>query len=335
MILKVTLKDIAEDTGYSISTVSRVLNGSNKISTKTRREIYQSAKKLKYPVYRSINGDTLIDTLTVNLVLTRFHVGEFYASFYEGFNSAATKHNIQLSMTSLRCPFDKALKRIKKLSESKNDGLILFAPEFKNSEYRKVRNVLPENYPIVSNGLIENPIFSTVTFDGYSGGFLAAEHFKKQGYRNCGIIRGDFDAVEARYRSNGFRDYIFQAPEMELGWDFHGDFSFESGKKAFQDFQKQEIKPRAVFASNDAMCHAFMEEALMHGYNVPGDIAMIGYDDLPICERHRPTITSIHTDYQKLGEVTMEKLKELLSNPKQEKGVLSLVPVTLSKRESS
>ncbi len=333
--MKVTLKDIAEDTGYSISTVSRVLNGSDKISTPTRREIYQSAKKLKYPVYRSINGDTLIDTLNVSLILTRHHIGEFYASFYHGFNVAAQKHNIQLSLTSLRCSFDQALKRIKKLSNRKNDGLILFAPEFRNSDYRQVYDALPENYPIVSNGLIENPVFSTVTFDGYSGGFLAAEHFNKQGYHSCGIIRGAFDAIEARYRSNGFRDFIFQSPEMELSWDYHGDFSFESGREAFREFQKLEIKPRAVFASNDAMCHAFMEEALMHHYDVPGDIAVIGYDDLPICEHHRPTITSIHTDYEKLGEVTMEKLKELLSNPKQEMGVLSLVPVTLKKRESS
>lgn len=333
--MKVTLKDIANDTGFSISTVSRVLNGSDKISTKTRREVYQSAKKLKYPIYRSINGESLIDTLNVSLILTRFHLGEFYASFYYGFNIAAQRHNIQLSMTSLQCPFEQALKRIKKISEHKNDGLIIFAPEFKHSEYQQVFDELPENYPVVSNGLIENPVFSTVTFDGYSGGFLAAEHFKNQGYLSCGIIRGAFDAVEARYRSNGFRDYLQQAEGMELNWDYHGDFTFESGKAAFRDFQKMENQPRAVFVSNDAMCHAFIEEALMNGYNIPKDIAVIGYDDLPICERHRPSISSIHTDYQKLGEVTMEKLKELLSNPKQEKGVLSLVPVTLKKRESS
>lgn len=333
--MKVTLKDIAEDTGYSISTVSRVLNGSDKISTSTRREIYQSAKKLKYPVYRSLNGDTLLDTLNVSIVLTRYHIGEFYASFYHGFNVAARKHNIQLSMISLRCPFEEALKRIKDLSHQKNDGLIIFAPEFRHPEYQKVLEVLPERYPVVSNGLIENPVLTTVTFDGYSGGFLAAEHFKKQEYHSCGIIRGAFDAVDSRFRSNGFRDYIFQAPEMELSWDYHGDFTFESGKEAFKDFQKLEHKPRAIFASNDAMCHAFMEEALMHGYDVPGDIAVVGYDDLPICERHRPSISSIFTNYQKLGEITMEKLKELLSNPNQEKRMLSLVPVTLNKRESS
>lgn len=333
--MKVTLKDIAEDTGYSISTVSRVLNGSDKISTSTRREIYQSAKKLNYPVYRSINGEPLVDTLNVSLIVTRHHIGEFYASFYHGFNVAAQKHNVNLSLTSLRCSFDDTLKRIKDLSHQKNDGLIIFAPEFRRPEYQKVQEVLPDKYPVISNAAIENPVLTTVIFDGYSGGFLAAEHFKKQGYKSCGIIRGAFDAVEARFRSNGFRDYVFQASDMELSWDYQGDFTFESGKAAFRDFQRQQSKPRAIFACNDAMCHAFMEEALMYGYDVPGDIAFVGYDDLPICERHRPTISSIFTDYQKLGEVTMEKLKELLSNPNQDKRMLSMVPVTLAQRESS
>lgn len=333
--MRVTLKDIAEATGYSISTVSRVLNGSDKISTKTRREIYQSAKELNYPMYRSMNGDDLIDTLNVSLILTRFHLGEFYASFYYGFNVAAQNQNIQLSLTSLNAPLSKSIARIKKLSEMKNDGLILFAPEFKHADYKKVRDVLPDKYPVVSNGLIENPVFSTVTFDGYSGGFLAAEHFDERGYTRCGIIRGAFDAIEARYRSNGFKDYIAQAGSMNLCWDYHGDFSFESGKEAFREFHQLDEQPRAIFASNDAMCHAFMEEALMHGYDVPEDVAVVGYDDLPICARHRPSISSVHTNYQKLGEVTMEKLKEILSKPKQEKGVLSMVPVNLEVRESS
>jgi DNA-binding LacI/PurR family transcriptional regulator len=333
--LKVTLKDIAKDTGYSISTVSRVLNGSDKISTSTRREIYQSAKKLNYPVYRSLNGEPLVDTLKISLIVTRHHIGEFYASFYHGFNVAANKHNVQLSLTSLRCPFEESLKRIKELSHQKNDGLIIFAPEFRRPEYKKVQKVLPAKYPIISNAAIENPVLTTVIFDGYSGGYLAAEHFKKQGYKTCGIIRGAFDAVEARFRSNGFRDYVLQAPDMKLCWDFQGDFTFESGKEAFKDFQQQEQKPRAIFACNDAMCHAFMEEALLHGYDIPGDIAFVGYDDLPICKHHRPTISSIFTDYQKLGEITMLKLKELLSNPKQDKRMLSLVPVTLMHRESS
>lgn len=219
---------------------------------------------------------------------------------------------------------------------SKNiDGLILFAPKYTREDYKTIKEILPDKYPVVSNGLIENPIFSTVTFDGYSGGYSTAKHFEDQGYEKCGMIRGAFDAIEARYRSNGFKDYIIQAENLELIWDYSGDFSFNSGREAFNAFHKAKEKPRAVFASNDSMGHAFIREALIHGYDIPGDIAVVGYDDLPICNRLHPSISSIHTDYRQLGDVTMKKLKDLLSNPGQEKGVLSLLPVNLEVRESS
>lgn len=333
--MKVTLNDIAKETGYSISTVSRVLNGSDKISTKARREIYRSAKRLNYPIYRNLNGEKIVDTLKVFFIVTGFHIGEFYASLFEGMTKAAETYNAQISLISLKKPFEEVLKTIKELSNEKYEGMILFAPEFDKEHYQKILEVLPEKYPVVSNGLIENPVVSTVTFDGYSGGYLAGEHFHKKGYTTCGIIRGPFEKSDARYRSNGFRDYIFQAPDMELSWEYHGDFTFESGIKAFKSFQKADTKPRAIFASNDAMGHAFLEEALAHGYDVPGELALMGHDDLPICERHRPTISSIHTDYEKLGLVTMEKMKEILANPEQQQGVLSLVPVTVAERESS
>lgn len=333
--MKVTLKDIAEETGYSISTVSRVLNGSDKISKKARREIYQTAKRLKYPIYRTLNGEKIVDSLKIFFVVTGFHIGEFYASMFNGLNNAAEKHNAQLSMISMQKSFDEMLQAIKELSKEKYEGMIIFAPEFHKENYEKLKEALPDDFPIVSNALIENPTVSTVTFDSYSGGFLAGEHFRNQKYSKCGIIKGPFKKAEARYRSNGYRDYIFQAPDMELCWEYQGDFTFESGIEAFKSFEKAENKPRCIFASNDVMGHGFLEEALKNNYNVPKDLALIGYDDLPICTRHRPTISSIHTDYETLGMVTMEKMKEILTNPDQQEGVLSLVPVNLEVRESS
>lgn len=334
--MKVTLKDIAEETGFSISTVSRVLNGSDKISAKTRRTIVHTAKRLNYPIYHTLNGGSQVETLKVFLVVSGFHVGEFYSSLFDGLNRAAEEKNIRLSMLSINRPFNEMVESLKELANNQHaDGLILFNPEFRKEDYEQLKEALPNQYPIVSNGLIENPIFTTVSFDSYSGGYLAAEHFSQRGYQTCGIIRGPFQKAEARYRANGFRDYIFQTKDMNIVWEYNGNFNFKAGIRAFRDFQQSDKKPRAIFACNDAMCHGFMEEALMNGYKFPDDLAIIGFDDLPICERHRPKISSVHTSYKKLGNVTMEALREIISNPKQQKGVLSLVPVELITRASS
>lgn len=334
--MKVTLKDIAEDTGYSVSTVSRVLNGSDKISSKTTRRIYRSAQRLNYPISNSKNGTYTGRALKNICIATEFRWGEFYSSLFYGLDRAAQKSQVHLSLTSLPQPFTQAIQMLKRLVEDRYyEGLIIYAPQFTRKHYRKLFNTLPKNYPIVSNALIENPVIPTVTFDGYSGGYMAAEHLYNQGYRNCGVLKGPMEKPEARYRFNGFRDYISQNPDMELGWTYAGNFSFESGAEAFHNFEQSTNKPRAIFASNDNMGHAFLEEAIKHNYNIPDDIALIGYDDMPICRRHQPTISSVNTDYEKLGVITMEKIKEMIKNPGQRQGVLSLVPVTVEARQSS
>ena len=188
----------------------------------------------------------------------------------------------------------------------------------------------------MSNGLIENPIFPTISFDGYRGGFLAAQHFYDNGYLSCGVIKGSDEKAEARNRVHGFRDFIGQQ-NMSLDWQHDGDFTFESGLQAFDSYQASPRKPRAIFGCNDVMCHGFMEAATEFGYTFPGDIAVIGFDDLPICSRHKPAISSISTPYEKLGRSTLSTIINMITQSANQDGMgmLSLLPVTLSQRTSS
>ncbi len=333
--MKPTLEDIANETGYSISTVSRALSGSKKISLATRKLIFQTANELNYPVYTTTDGDKLLDDLKIHFVITGFHQGEFYASFFHGMNQAEQKRSMQLSLISIQKPFKELLVALKELSKQKHDGLILYTPTFGQSEYAQIKDSLPNDYPVISNHLVENPVFPTVTFDTYSGGYLAAKHFAKRGYMSCGIIEGPFHKAGTRNRVNGFKDYIQQHEDMELVWQYSGDHSFDSGISAFKDFHESETKPRAIFACNDVMAHAFIQEAMINEYEIPGDFAIVGYDDLPICKRHKPTISSIHTSYEKLGTITIDKMKNMLTNPDKAKSILNYVPVSLVERESS
>jgi DNA-binding LacI/PurR family transcriptional regulator len=333
--LKPTLEDIANKTGYSISTVSRALSGSKKISLATRKLIFKTANEINYPVYTTSDGDKLLDDLKIHFVITGFHQGEFYSSFFHGMNKAEKKRSIQLSLISIQKPFKELLISLKALSKKGHDGLILYTPTFDQSEYAQIKDALPKDYPVISNHLVENPVFPTVAFDTYSGGYLAAKHFAKQGYMTCGIVEGPFHKAGTRNRVNGFKDYIQQHDGMELVWQYSGDHSFDSGVDAFKEFHNLKSKPRAFFATNDVMAHAFMQEALIEEYDIPGDIAVVGYDDLPICKNHKPSISSIHTSYEKLGTITIDKMKNMLTNPDQAKSILNYVPVSLVERESS
>ncbi|NGP88882.1 LacI family DNA-binding transcriptional regulator [Fodinibius halophilus] len=332
--MKVTLKDIAEDTGYSISTISRALNGLDKTSTKAKREILKSARKLNYPLHNKIDSATATGDLNVMLI-TGVEIGEFYASFFNGINNAASREKVRLSLTSLENEIPDLQEIANNIEEQSYNGLIINTPRFSTAQYRKLKEALPDDFPVISNEVLDNQIFDTVGFDNYSAGNLVAKHFEDRGYTTCGIIRGPSEKTAARLRGHGFTDYINGVEDMEILLEAEGNYSFDSGVQAFQAFEQLEEKPSAIFSANDNMCKAFMKEAMLEGYTFPDDIAIVGFDDLPMCRNHRPTISSVHTDYELLGKVSIQKMKEMLANPEDPKTLLSLVPVELNVRESS
>lgn len=332
--MKVTLKDISEDTGYSISTISRVLNGLDKTSTKARKEIIKSARKLNYPIQKKLDGAAASGILDV-LLITGIEIGEFYASFFNGLNNAANREKVRLSLSSLENKVPEIEAIADKIERESFNGLIINVPGFSTDHYKKLKEMLPEDFPVISNEVLNNQVFDAVGFDNYGGGHLVAKHFYDRNYNSCGVIRGPEMKNVSRQRAHGFNDFLKRKPDMDILWEYDGDFSVESGIEAFKAFEKLEDKPRAVFACNDAMCQSFIKEAMVRGYEFPEDIAIVGFDDLPLSSRHNPTISSVHTDYEVLGAVSIQKMKEMLANPDQPKGLLSLVPVTLNVRESS
>lgn len=333
--MKVTLQDIANATGYSISTVSRVLSGSNKISGTARTDIIAAAQRLKYPLNRIRAADKVQSDLNVALI-TDFHEGEFYASYFHGFAKSARTLNLRLSLLSLDNPRKEVKEYIGQVSDQYYDGAILFLPELTREDYDSLVSDLPDQFPIISNALIESPVIPTITFDGYGAGHIAAEHFAKQGYATVGIVKGPVHKAETRFRYMGFKDYCqAQRGKTNLTWEYLGDFSFQSGVDAFADWKKQANRPRAVFLSNDLMATGFMEAARVDNLRIPQDVAILGYDDLPMCRHSHPEISSICTDFTALGLTTLRTLKSKILHPEEPVGVQSLIPVSLNARASS
>lgn len=331
--MKVKLKDIADNTGYSISTVSRVLNGSYEIGKEARQKILKSADELQYPVNKA---KLIPDRKTLQYALiTDFHPGEFYASYFYGINKAAKNEGVRLMLISVEDPHKDVSNLITDLSPKSLDGAIIFTPELNHQEHDKIRELMDPDIPIVSHSLLHNPSIHTITFDGYTAGHLVADHFEQKGYNEVAIIKGPFSKAETRFRYNGFRDYIQQSSQLDMVAEFEGDFNFEGGKEAFESFQKLDRKPRAIFASNDLMAHGFMVHAKYFGYHFPDDIALIGYDDLPMCEHNYPKISSVRTDFKSLGLSTFQKLKDMITGSNQHQGKLNLISVDLIERDTT
>lgn len=334
---KVTLKDIANDTGLSISTVSRALARSGKISAENEKKIFESAERLNYSFNKL---DTPLD-LRKNIfiaLITRFHIGEFYSSFYDGFDRATKGTNTNIALVNVSNASVDEITLINELHKTNFDAAIVFLPDFDQDDYTKLIEHTDSKFPIISVAPIANPVMDTITFDTYRGGHLVADHFHRQGFRKLGIIHGPQNKSEAMLRRNGFVDFIQSNSELELVWQFDGNFENRSGHEAFQSYKSTQDKPEAIFCGNDSMAVGFMQSALHEGLNIPGDVAIIGYDDLPVCGYNSPSITSVHTPFEILGKKAIKYLLERLksgSTKTEHAGYVSLVPVSLSVRESS
>ena len=334
--MKPTLKDIADSTGLSISTVSRVLRGKAKRNSANVASIIEAARNLNYPIY---NNDDLLISEESNLfvaLLASTEIGEFYSTLFTGFSEASRLAETNLSLFDAVPPVERVVELLHELASKRFDAAILFLPMLFEPDYQYILDEAPASLSIISAATVFNPVMDTVSFDSYRGGHLVGKHFHDRGYHDIGVVLGNTNRNESLLRKSGLTDYIQHHSDMDLIWQFEGDYSFESGQEAYVAYTKLAKKPRAIFFINDNMCFGFMEQALRDGVRIPGDIALVGYDDLPICSHHYPSLSSVHTDYIQLGITAFNMIDQKTNDTsKEHQGLVSMVPVSLSVRESS
>lgn len=333
---KTTLHDISEYTGLSISTISRILRGESSPSSANVETTIDAAIKLNYPLNVGfLKNKYQFKSQTRVALITTLFPSEFYAALLSGINNAADLTNIDLSIHHIDLHQIDLQDYLKELITGGFEGAVLFLPQFDENKYEYLLNDLPPSFALISILPVQNPVIDTITFDSYGGGYLVAQHFHNKGYLDVGIINGPFDRHESLLRRNGFQDYISKHKDLNLVWNYNGDFDYVDGFSAFAHYLSSDVKPRAIFCANDVMCLSFVAKAAEYGIKIPDELAICGFDDLPICEFVFPALTSVKTDYFMLGKKVLDVLKGKLSGNEQHHGVQSLIPVSISKRESA
>jgi len=328
--MKVTLKNIAKKSGVSIATASRILKRTKTNYTDKELKVIQIAQNLGYPYIAYKKHSKKTHKIAIIL---KMGIGEFYPSLLNGFIESSYKSNYQFSMSMIDTnkktdPTDDIIEIV-----NQYDGACILITKLIDKDYLKIKKHT-FNKPIISIAPIPNPIFNTVSFDSYRGGYLTAKSFFENGYNNLGLICGPNNSTEANYRKNGFIDFVNTHKSMKINWIYNGDYSIESGHDAYLNLKKNNIKKITLFSCNDSMALGFMKEAIEDGIKIPQDLRVSGYDNLPICNNISPSLSSINTDYKKLGKqviLTFDQMK----NQELSESILSLIPIELINRKST
>jgi len=321
--MSVTIRTVADEAGVSPATVSRVFNDTAPVDPSTRERILEAADRLGYVPNATARNLSLNRTHTFGVLLP-FLTGEYFPEVIRGLNQAAREHD-RLLMLSSSHHSSKDLRRALGSMNGRVDGFVLMLPQLAPAAYEQH---LPDDVPaVLLNSTPEGHDHSVLSIDNREGARLATRHLIEQGHERIGIITGDAANCEARERLAGYRSALDAAglPQCEQ-WVVEGDFTRSSGKGGARTLMEATPPPTAIFGSNDYMAMGAVRALEETGYAVPGDVAVVGFDDLPSAQHFAPALTTIDARMVDLGTGAVSLLMEMIDGETTARYVRRLEP---------
>ena len=323
-----TIDDVAARAGVSIGTVSRVLNGLNRVSPETRRRTLQAIEDLQYQPSNLARGLALRRTKTIGLVIPSI-TDSFFSGFVRGVEETATAASYSMLVRSQPWS-DEGAAYEQLFTPTQVDGLVLAAinvtrPLLDQLTARGVRvAVCQEDL----GGYVP-----TFLADNYEGARELVEHLVGHGYRRIAYITGSDRTPDSKERLRALRD-VLQEHGLALpeAYVMPGDFNTGTGYLAMQALLNLNEPPEAVFAANDQMAADAIRAVRERGLQVPGDIAIVGFDDIALANYTAPALTTVRQPTYRMGQLAAEAILE----PQSGRGASARVvlPTELVIRES-
>lgn len=306
-----TIKDVARVAGVSVATVSRTLNGHANVTEPTRAHVMGVVAKLRFVPSSAAQSMITRRTHTVGALLPDLH-GEYFSELIRGIDLAARARGLHLLVSSSHGDAAEAAAALRAMN-GRVDGLLVMSPHVSaDFLWGNVSDDLPA---VLMNTRVDGGDHSSFAVDNHGGAYAMVQHLVGRGHRDIAFVAGPESNFEAQERLRGYRAAI-----ADLLPDFgeqvlQGDFTQASGFRAGSQLVALSDRPTAVFASNDVMaigCLSALNEA---GLKVPGDIALAGFDDIPISRYVNPPLTTVRARITELGELALERLAAEIEAP--------------------
>jgi len=307
--MSTTIQDVADRADVSVATVSRVLNGSDRVRENTKETVVEAARSLGYHPNETARNLRAQETRMIGVLLPNMH-GEFFAQVTRGLDQRAREYGHHLLVSNSHTQEDEAKSVIQSLL-GRVDGLILLWPRLSHDF---LGDLVPEGLPVVLlNTDRSTSRFQTLAFDNHDGAYAAVEHLAEHGHERIACLSGGTQNFDAQKRLAGYRAAVadhdlIADPSLEI----EGDFTREAGRAAVERLLNLTPRPTALFASNDSMALGVLRGLHEAGLEAPDDLALVGFDDIPMAHYVAPSLTTVHAPMKELGERAIERLLALV-----------------------
>lgn len=307
---KPTLGMVAELAGVSPSTVSRILNGTAKVSPNKMAAVSEAIDMLQFrpdPAARSLAGGR---TMSVG-VLTQFIDSPYYGEALRGMEDVLRQHQYVPLFTSGHWNEVEERERLTLLQERKVDGIIVLTGRVSDQTLLDIAQDLPI---VVIGRKLQGPQVFSIDIDNFEGSRMATRHLISLGHRSIGYVSGPMDHKDAIERLEGYKREL---QEKQLPFDpalvVEGDFQESGGFRAMNRLLQSGKIFSAVIAANDQMAYGIRLALSNAGFRVPDDISLVGFDDLPHSAFTVPPLTTVKQSVYEIGVLAANAMLQMLN----------------------
>lgn len=312
--MRTTIKDIAKYTGFSITTISLVLNGkAHKIPKATEEAILQAAKELNYRPNQLAVGLVKKQTKTLGLILSDIR-NNFFANMAKSIEDECRRNGWNLILCNTNDLHEREMKYLQMLADKGVDGVLICMARENDSEKVEEMVALMDslNIPFVLVDRFYPEVKGcSVIVDHDEGGYLAARHLLELGHTRIGCVGGPKDLADSNRRTQGYiRALMEKGVEFDPSLIFYGDYDLSSGVRGAEYLLKKDVT--AIFAYNDMSAYGVFHYLKQQGISVPEDISLIGYDDILFSEILSVPLTSIHQPVEEMGTEAVQQMIRII-----------------------
>lgn len=319
-----TLKDIAQQLGISISTVSRALRGMPEVNSETREAVLKLSKEVDYEPNMLATSLLKRQSNLIGVVVP--NMDYFFSTAVKGMDEAALEAGYTVVVCQSNESYGREVANVQRLIQSHVDGFIVsLSSETQNTDHFK--RIIKKNTPLIFFDRDCSDIDAPkILLDNYDGALQAVNHLIERGYKKIAYLGARTNLSISNSRELGYRDALTQATiEIENHLIVHGDFdrnyAYQSTKEMLEN-QNPELRPDAIFAVSDRLAVGAFQAIRELGLNMPQDIGLVGFNDEPIMQLLGPTVSSVAQPTFEMGKLAVkafiEQLQadELLMQPK-------------------
>ena len=308
----VTIKDVARQANVSVATVSRVFSGANVVREETSRRIRDVAARLRYSPHGGARSLITSKTHTLGVLLPDLY-GEFFSEMIRGIDSAARQSGFHLLVSSSHSDSRELQSAIRSM-RGRVDGLIVMSPDI---DVATLIENLPDGQPtVLLDTTAKSSGIGSVCISNTRGAKEMVRHLIGHGHRRIAFIAGSARNVDSDQRRRGYRAALAEARiPLDRALELKGDFTEDSGFEAAKVLLRLSPRPTAIFAANDSMAIGALSALREERIEVPRDMAVAGFDDIPIARHMSPALSSVHVPIAELGERATARLIAALEKP--------------------